>query len=300
MRTGALALVTLLALAAPAAAVEDFVGIRPLGMGNAGRAYATGDAGPQLNPSGMSLLREYHLEGAYAFSTRRDDHYLHASVVDSTSEYKVAGGLYYTFHTNKPEGLPGGTGHEGGFALSAPFGNYLMIGATIKYLHLSGDQAPDGHTGGLTFDVGATVRPMPLFSLAVVGTNLRNLSNSLATQGLAYGGALIPLPNLVVAVDGVTPFVVDTYSGRKASSLRAGADMLLAERYGARLGGGFDGASGNGYLSAGLSLVDPIGAIDVGFRQDITRSAGSVRETMVGAALRLFLPANQPSEQPPL
>jgi len=301
MRTTALALGTLLALAlaAPEAAAEGFVGVRPLGMGNAGRAYATGDAALELNPSGMSLVKEYHLEGSYGFSTFRTDHFLHASITDSTSEFLVAGGIYYTFHASHPEGGISGSGHEAGFALSAPLGQYVALGGTLKYLHLSGDQAPAGQPGGLTFDVGLTIRPMPMFTLGVVGTNLRDLSNSLAPRTIGYGAAILPVANLMVAADGVTPFDPNTYTGRKATSVRAGADMLVEQRFGVRLGGGFDGITGNGYASAGGSLVDQIGAIDVGVRQDLTHAAGSPRETVAGIALRLFVPANQPSMQPP-
>ena len=297
MQRTAFALVTLLALAAPASAAEDFVGIRPLGMGNAGRAYATGDAGLALNPSGMALVKEYHAEGSYGFSTLRTDHFIHASITDSTSEYHLAGGVYYTFHASHPDGGISGSGHEVGLALALPAGQYVAVGGTLKFLHLSGDQAPNGQDGGLTFDVGLTIHPMPLFSLGVVGTNLRNLSTSLAQQGIAYGGAIFPIPTVMLAADGVTPFAADTYTGRKATSVRAGADALLADHYEPRIGGGFDGASGNGYLTVGMSLVDDIGAVDVGLRQDLTRGAGFPRETVVGLALRLFVPANQPAPE---
>src|SRR5690349_19250330 len=106
MRRIALALVMLAAASSHARAFQDFVGTRPLGMGGVGRAVATGDAGPILNPSGMSLVRQYHVEGTYGFSNRRGDHFLHASVVDSTSGYLLAGGLYYTLHPNDTDRAP--------------------------------------------------------------------------------------------------------------------------------------------------------------------------------------------------
>src|SRR5262249_7982700 len=148
-----------------------------------------------------------------------------------------------------PENGISGSGHEAGFALSAPLGQYVALGGTLKYLHLSGDQAPADQTGGLTFDVGLTIRPMPLFTLGVVGTNLRDLSNSRAPRTIGYGAAILPMANLMVAADGVTPFDANTYTGRKGTSIRAGADLLIAERFAARLGGGFDGITGNGYAS---------------------------------------------------
>src|SRR5262245_29238693 len=125
--------VVLLALPATARAFEDYVGARPLGMGGAGRALATGDAGPLLNPSGMTLAKLYHVEAGYGHSSRLSDHFLHASVVDSTSDLLVAGGLYYTYHPSHPDNLPSGHGHEAGSAVALPLGEYVAVGATLKY-----------------------------------------------------------------------------------------------------------------------------------------------------------------------
>jgi hypothetical protein len=299
MRRKLVALLTVLALAAPAAralAFEGFVGTRPLGMGGAGRAFATGDAGPLLNPSGMSLIRQYAIEGDYGFASPRNDQYLHASVVDSTSAYLVAGGLYYTYHLSHPTGLPSGTGHEAGLALSLPFGQFVAIGATLKYFRMTGIQAPDGHDGGFTFDVGVSVRPSPQVSLAVVGQNLRNLENSEAPQQIGYGVAFLAATDLTVALDGVTPFAANTYTGRRGTSILAGGDLLLAHHFGVRLGGGYDGVSGNGFGTAGFSYVGDVGAVDVGAREDLFKAAGSPRATVLGVSLRLFVPDTLPPQ----
>jgi hypothetical protein len=60
----------LLALAgapATARAQQDFVGVRAMGMGEANRATATGAEGPLINPAGMSLVKQYVIEGMYGF-----------------------------------------------------------------------------------------------------------------------------------------------------------------------------------------------------------------------------------------
>jgi hypothetical protein len=305
MRPFALALVMVAAVAGPARAFQDYVGVRPLAMGGVGRAAATGDAGPILNPSGMSLVRQYHVEGAYGFSSRRGDHFIHASVVDSTSEYLLAGGLYYTYHPSDTDHAPAGSGsgHEAGMALSLPFGDYLSFGGTLKYFHLAGDQRTAGSNGGFTFDVGVTARPTPMVSLAVVGANLRDLGvGTAAPQLLGYGLAVIPTATLVLLADGVTPFTADTYTGRKVTSFGGGADLLIAQRFDVRAGGGYDGASGNGYATLGFSLIGEIGAVDVGARQDVTRhvegGVAAPRVTVVGIGLRLFVPQEQPEQRP--
>lgn len=298
----ALVLGLLCALAAPASAFRDFIGTRPLGMGGASRAFAVGSAGPLLNPSGMSLAKLYHVEGDYGFSSRRSGSVFHGSVVDSTSAFNLAGGLYYDYHLAEPDGGPQGSGHEGGFALSLPFGEYVALGGTVKYFRLYGDDAPDGRNGGTTFDLGVTIRPAQILSLAFVGGNLRNLHNSEAPRAIAYGAALMPVADLVIAVDGVTQFTADRLTGRSGTSVMGGAEYMFAQRFGIRLGGGYDAITGNGYGAAGVSLLGQLGAIDLGVREDLfirELEAGvkADRVTMAGVSLRLFVPANETQPQ---
>ncbi|MFL5307768.1 MAG: hypothetical protein ACJ8F1_21295 [Polyangia bacterium] len=296
--------VALTAAVAPRArAFEEFTPTLPLGMGGASRAWATGDAGPLLNPSGMTLVKAYTLEGTYGYGTRQDDQFLHASVVDNTSSYNLAGGIYYTYHSMDPSGGVSGHGHEAGLALAFPFGNYVAIGATLKYFNLAGGDAVGGHDGGVTFDLGLTVRPMPVLSLALVGSNIRNLDNSQAPQALGYGVAVLPTPALVLAADGLTRFTADSQTGRKGTSAMVGASYTLFGKMGIRAGGGYDAVTGNGYATLGLSAISDIGALDGGVRQDLFRSQDAAgvsrpRETVVGLSLRIFIPASQTNQDP--
>jgi hypothetical protein len=280
-----------------ARAFEEFTPTEALAMGGASRAWALADQGPLLNPSGMSLSRAYTIDGTYGFASRLSEQFLHASIVDSTSPFNLAGGLYYTYHSTNPSGGLAGDGHEGGLALSFPFGPYVSLGATLKYFKLQDADASNGHDGGLTFDVGATVRPTQVVSLGLVGTNLRDLGTSHATQALGYGLALIPLTNMVVVADGLTRFTADNQTGRKGTSLMAGTGYTFWGKLAVRAGGGYDATTGNGYLTFGLSGVSEIGAFDGGMRQDLTRSmlasGAEVRETVLQVSLRLFIPAAQ-------
>lgn len=299
----ALAIVATVAFASTAQAFEELTPPEALGMGGAARAWATGDQGPLLNPSGMSLTKAYTLTGAYEYASRLSDHFIHASIVDSTAPINLAGGLYYTYHALSPSGAPAGSGHEGGLALSYPFGPYVSVGATVKYFKLLGSDVDAGHAGGVTFDVGATIRPSEIVSIGIVGTNLRNLGTSEATQAVGYGAALLPIPALLVAADGLTRFTADNQTGRKGTSLMGGAAYTIAGKVAVRAGGGYDAATGNGYLTAGASIVSEIGAIDAGLRQDVSQgvivAGGSpARETVVGVSLRLFVPSMQ-SDAPP-
>src|SRR5262249_14728053 len=158
------------------------------------------------------------------------------------------------------------------------------------YFNLSGADAPGDHTGGVTFDAGATVTIIPKMSIGVAGYNLRDLDNSNAARGMGYGIALIPIPDLVIGVDGLTRLTPDNPKGRKGTGFMAGGELILAGKYGFRAGGGYDPATANGYLAAGLSAVSEVGAVDGSIRQDIVVHGTTPRATVVGVSLRLFIP----------
>jgi hypothetical protein len=291
MRAAAvLSLVAVGALARPAFAFEDYEGTRALGMGSATRAWALGGTGPLLNPSGMSLAKLYNVEAAYAYASRLSAQSFHASIVDSTSASTLAGGLYYTYRMDKVGGVEG-HGHEAGAALSLPFASYFAFGATLKYFRLGGpDQGAALSSGGLTFDLGATVRPISQLSLGVVGTNLSDLHVGHAPQMIGYGVAFVPVSDLVLAVDGLTTFTRDEVTHLRGTGVRAGAEGTLAQRVTIRAGGGTDPMLGVGYLAAGASLLSEIAAVDVGVRGDLwTIDAGSTRNVFLGVSLRLLM-----------
>jgi hypothetical protein len=273
-----------------AAAFEPFVGTRALGMGGGLRGAATGGSGPLLNPSGMSLIQSYNVEADYFFARVRDENFLHASIVDSTSGYKLAGGLYYTYHTDNPDGPTSGHGHEVGLALSLPLGEHIAVGGTLKYFHLSGDQATPASSGGLTFDVGATVRITDSMSLGIVGASLNRLGLGQAPRSLGYGLAFSPGADLLLVLDGVTNLTADAPLPRKGTRLSAGGELLLAKKVSLRAGGGYDGVFENGFFTVGVAAVSEAGTLDFGVRQDAFRNGAAPRETILAISFRLFVP----------
>src|SRR5262249_53641475 len=139
------AFVVLLCLSsATAHAQADLVTPRALGMGEAVRASATGADAPLVNPSGMSLARQYVITAFYGFNIENLGHACNVSVVDSVPS-RVAAALFYTFiYSNPTVGFnwAGGvlhdvqttrTGHAAGLSLSMKLGEYFMLGLTTKY-----------------------------------------------------------------------------------------------------------------------------------------------------------------------
>ena len=90
---------------------------------------------------------------------------------------------------------------------------------------------------------------------------------------------------MLLVADGLTRFTADNQTGRKGTSVMAGAGYTFLGKLAVRAGGGYDASTGNGYLTFGLSGVSEIGAFDGGVRQDLTRSmlasGAEVRETVV-------------------
>ena len=246
----------------------------------------------------MSLSKAYTIDGTYGYASRLSDQFLHASIVDSTSPFNLAGGLYYTYHSSNPSGGPAGHGHEGGLALSFPFGPYVSIGATLKYFKLEDADVFNGHDGGLTFDVGATIRPTEIVSLGLVGTNLRDLGDQPGHPGGRLrggadsahqhaGGGRRAHPLHRRQPDGAQGDLAD---GRRRLHLLRQARRARRGRLrrvdGQRLP-----------RPSGCRASPEIGAFDGGIRQDLTRSmlasGAEVRETVLQVSLRLFIPASQ-------
>lgn len=246
-----------------------------------------------LNPSGMGLARAYALEARYQLTQNEASHRPHFSVVDSTSSSRLAGGLYYTYLSEKP-GISKRSGHEGGVSLAVPLGGLVFVGGQLKYLRLitepqapplTGTKAEKDTFTGFTFDLGVTVRPLTQLSLGAVAYNLNDLKSPFAPMGGGLGASVMPIAMLTLTFDAVVDLT--TYDDTKGNqtSLMGGAEFMTGNGIAVRAGGGKNAFRDAGYLAAGLSTVSELGAVDLGFSRDI--SGGS--EFMVLAiSIRLF------------
>jgi len=287
---------TLLASAACVAAVVPpaladgilFPTPRPLGMGGAMRAIATGDAGPQLNPSGISLLRAYFLEGSYQYGSAANSQDARVSAVDSTSALNMGGALYYAYHRDSPvEGVTQ-TGHLAGGSLSFPFLDKIFLGGNAKYIYFT-DVAGTTHKG-FTFDAGLTLRPLPQVSIGATGYNLLDRETPWAPRAVGGGVAVLPMPTLVFVFDAVLEKVYGDSTRDRAMFYMGGGELSFSSTAAIRVGAGRDGLNRSTYISGGFSLLSAvIGALDVGLRQDVS---GEKKTTIVGVSARLFVPSN--------
>jgi hypothetical protein len=263
---------------------------RAVGMADSLRGNAGGDTALSVNPSGMSLARTYVLEASYLHDRIGDGtaHNAHLSIVDSTSPFGVAGGVYYTYLNASPETPPGRSGHEGGVALSFPIGERFFLGGTVKYLRLhTDDPLPAGTarvTSGFAFDVGATVRPVPTIGIGLAATNIADASFGDRTPRTIGGGVAVgATDDLLLAFDAVRDL-----GALEFWRFGGGAEYLFAKRVGVRAGGGYRGDTRSGLLSVGVSLVSDVAALDLGAHQDLS---GPRKELVIAVSGRIFVPS---------
>lgn len=264
-------------------------GTRSLGAGGALRGAASGDSGPMLNPSGISLLRAYVVDGAYQYGSSDSSQGAHVAVIDSTSAFNIGGALTYTFQHAKPGKDVNQTTHLFGGSLSFPLGDIVFLGGSAKYLQYKYDDPSRlDKSKGFIFDAGLTIRPIPFFSLGFVGYNLSNRENNFIPLGFGGGLSVNVIPGaLSLLLDGVYERVYRDPTREKTYWIMGGAEFN-SQIMSFRLGGGRDGVSRNGYLSGGVSFVSEIGAVEVAVRQDVS---GDHKSTFIGAGGRLFVPA---------
>jgi hypothetical protein len=285
----------LLATTTARAASLELVPTRARGMGGALRGAAAGTSAPALNPSGISLVRSYVVEGAYHYLQDQSGHLAQVALSDSTSASNIGGAVMYTYGTASKDGAESSR-HEGTLSLSFPFGDYVALGGSVRYLKLRATPAggAEDKRSGFTFDAGLTIRPSAKLSIGLVGYGLKDFKDPQVPRAFGGGVALLPLAELVIVADLVLDqrtyeHALDPTVGN-AWSFMGGAEYTFVSRLGVRLGGGHDGVRDRGYLTAGLTALGEMGAIDVGARLDLggTHPANAM---YVGVALRLFVPS---------
>jgi hypothetical protein len=165
------------------------------------RAVATGDAGPQLNPSGISLLRAYLLEGSYQYGSTARTRTTRAfppwiPPPDSISAARFTTPTIAIPQRRRDSNRP-------------PCGRVALVSAARQDLpgwqrqvHSLHDETGTTHSG-FTFDAGLTIRPIPQLSIGAVGYNLLDHAIQWAPKSRGGGIAVLPMPILLFVFDSV-------------------------------------------------------------------------------------------------
>ncbi|MDP2339567.1 MAG: hypothetical protein Q8O67_01305 [Deltaproteobacteria bacterium] len=175
MRFVVVVVVFVLACAGSAHA-QDFIGARPLALGEAYRAIATGNDAIYFNPAGLPTLKRYALEGHYLMNLADENHQGDVSVVDSKTN-PLAVGLAYTFQGNELT-RRFTLEHTATLAVAYPiFDKLFSAGAGFKYKNVS-DAIAGNYLNALTADVGILCQFPGGLNFGAVGYNLIPIRSS--------------------------------------------------------------------------------------------------------------------------
>lgn len=279
---------------AEADSLNDSMGPRAVGLGEALRASAAGAAATTLNPAGAALVRNYVIEGSYGFRGQDDATIAGVSVCDSVTA-RVAACLYYSYFSAAPEGGERAM-HQAGLTLALPIAERILIGTTTKYVDYTESGSltmPTDHSrsGDVLLDGGVIVKVAPTVNLALVGYNLIGGDEGNFPRGIGGGIAVYATPQLMFEADGVWNLAAAS-ADRDTGRYGVGAEYFVTSAagqagYPIRIGYVYDVATSGSYLTGGVGYVTPRVGLDVGLRKQVS---GDGDEMMVQLGLRLFLP----------
>lgn len=251
---------------------------RMTALGGPTRAGSNSLTALYSNPANMAAAQLYHV-GAFGqiYPEARRQSYGGAIVDSLISSSGLAGGLGGVWTLQDPDGIRR-EWMDLRFGLAMPLGDVFFLGLTAKYITLqqngTGPLGSSEASGGLagtniiqtiSFDAGATLRPIKEFSLAITGHNLTNPETTLLPLmggiGIAYNTGEFGL-----SADGVLES--RTYEAARFR-MNAGGEVLLADRVALRGGYRFDQGLQSHALSGGLGYVDPKYSIDIALRRGV-------------------------------
>lgn len=280
---------------ADADALNDFLGAREIGIGEAARADARGAASISLNPAGLALTNELVFEGGLGYRPGDDAQIATVAACDST--VPVPGCFYYRYVRASPS-LSGDDfkrrGHEAGLTLARRLGPRVSVGVTNRYFDYNSDLTGEADANGWGADVGVSLRASSLLGIGLVGYNLVSADSANYPRGIGAGLNLRPSPKFAVAVDGL--WNLDSGDDRATGRYGGGAELFLQGSnlqvgYPIRVGGIYDVGEKAGYVTAGLGYAAAKVGIDLGLRKQLSgERMDGTSELMIHASLRLFGP----------
>ncbi len=280
---------------ADASSLNDNLGPREVGVGEALRADARGALAITLNPAGLTLSRELVFEGSYGY--RPGDGASSASVSACDSTGRIPGCYYYRYFRAAPD--IGGTdytrrSHELGMVLAYPIVPSLSLGVTSKYFDYNSDLMGEADASGFAFDFGATFRANDVLNLGVVGYNMVHEDTPQYPRAIGAGFVVRPAAALALAADGL--WNLDLPKGDSTGRYGGGAEYFISganmqSGYPLRLGGVYDINQHAGYITAGVGYMAAKVGIDVALRKQLSgEQMDGTRELMVTASIRVFGP----------
>jgi len=248
-------------------------------LGGALRASSNSTEALYLNPANLASSRIYHLGALAMIWPRAARQTYSVGAVDSiVSSSRIAGGLAGSFTFQDPDGVDREV-WDVRMGMAFPFSQSFFAGVSGRYVNATqngfpadGSVLPPSAATGLpnaavgqwiTFDAGATLKPVEQLSLSLVGYNLTNPDNYFLPLMLGGAAAWVS-PDFTIEVDWVGDF--NTYLDT-THRFMGGAEYLIADRVPLRAGYQFDEGSGTHSVSGGLGYLAREFSVDLALRQ---------------------------------
>jgi hypothetical protein len=251
---------------------------RAAGVAGAIRATSIGTSAMLANPANMAVGKVYHVGALAQLYPESGRMTFGGAVVDSIiSSSGLAGGFYGGWSQQDPDGIRR-EWTDLRFGLAMPLADILYLGITGRYLNASqkglGPLGQSKASGGIpegsiietvTFEAGATLRPLPEFLISVVGYNLTNQDTSL----LPLMGALaVGFTSEDFSLGADMVLESRTY-GDSRIRVQGGGELLIADVVPVRLGYRFDQGPESHALAAGVGYLNQKFGIDVAVRRAV-------------------------------
>ena len=267
--------------------LDDNLGPREIGVGEAMRGGATGSTAIGLNPAGLPLNRELVFEGGYGYRASDSASLVGVSACDSTN--LMPGCFFYSYAGSSPE-LDGMAGtrhtHVGGLTLSRQFLPRVLIGQTTKYYNFESTMTGEKNASGFAFDLGATIRATSMINIGIAAQNL--YASEKSTQfPRAFGGGVFARPIPTVAISFDMRWKLD--GNANSARYGGGLEWFLKTRsngFPLRFGAVHDNNIDATFVSGGIGLATLKWGLDIGARHQIKNGD----ENLVIASMRFFGP----------
>jgi hypothetical protein len=258
-------------------------GARPMGMGEAFTANASGNGAIYHNPAGVSSTQMFAIEGAYALIPGLNA--FNISVVDSKLNQNLSAGLSYSYvlTTEDDSQLQG---HDARLVLGSRPHPDVVLGIGGRYLTFKDKDLE--LLEGFTLDLGAIYRITQGVFIGVAGNNLLDVCNGdkdnscpadaaprILRGGLAFGSSL----GFQLSADAQARLDGDEVQMVWASGLELLIQQLVALRGGYR----YDQAADAHLLTGGLGIKSWQFGMDLSYQHNLQSD-----DYLFSAAIQLY------------
>jgi hypothetical protein len=233
-------------------------------MGGAFRALGLGGEAVLGNPAAIAMYPSYRVEVTGGWDYQAKEGLVGATLMDANTSALAAGLDYHLVSLGR--GIQRSTAHLGTLAFATPLAQGLYLGASTRYLSMSGAR----QASATTVDAGVILRLGESLSVGVSGHNLIETDTiEMSRYYSAHAGYVAG--ELALAVDARGDFIT---GGASTFTYNAGLEYLLGQAFPVRVGYTYDGFTGNSLLGLGLGLVSQGTGIDLAYRHDFGDGKG--------------------------